>query len=97
MILEATAPKEDDLIVISSPLNRTTSVSFKLTNHRKKTAFFTASFTPESDPEFTIMPKQGDMERHGTEGTTFIISFTPIEYGKILKGKLIIQTDELYW
>jgi len=37
------------------------------------------------------------MERHGTEGTTFIISFTPIEYGKILKGKLIIQTDELYW
>jgi len=57
MILEATAPKEDDLIVISSPLNRTTSVSFKLTTHRKKTAFFTASFTPESDPEFTIMPK----------------------------------------
>ena len=37
------------------------------------------------------------MERHGTEGTTFIISFTPVEYGKTLQGKLIIQTDELYW
>jgi len=56
LVLEATAPKEDDLIVISSPLNRTTSVSFKLTNHRKNTAFFTASFTPELDPEFTSMP-----------------------------------------
>ena len=96
-MLEATAPKEDDLITISSPLNRTSSVSFKLTNYKKKTAFFTAAFTPDSDPEFTIMPKQGDMERHGTEGTTFIISFTPVEYGKTLQGKLIIQTDELYW
>jgi len=36
------------------------------------------------------MPKQGMMEKHGTEGTTFIISFTPVEYGKILRGKLII-------
>ena len=64
MILEATAPQEDDLIVISSPLNRTTSVSFKLTNHKKQYAHFTAQFTPESDPEFTIMPKSGELQRY---------------------------------
>jgi hypothetical protein len=97
MVLEATVPKEDDIIVISSPLHRTTSVSFKLTNQKKQYASFTASFTPDSDPEFTVMPKSGELERLGTEGTTFIISFTPIEYGKMRKGKLIIQTDEMYW
>lgn len=90
MVLEATEPKEDDLIVISSPLHRTTSVSFKLTNRHKHYAPFVAQFTPDSDPEFTIMPKSGDLEPYQREGTTFIISFTPIEYGKTRKGKLII-------
>lgn len=27
----------------------------------------------------------------------FNISFTPVEYGKIKVGKLIIQTDQMYW
>ena len=31
------------------------------------------------------------------EGTQFIVSFTPVEYGKMKTGKLIIQTDEMYW
>jgi hypothetical protein len=35
IMLEASNPKEDDQIVIQSPLNRTTSVSFKLTNQKK--------------------------------------------------------------
>jgi hypothetical protein len=55
--LEATEPEEDDVIVISSPLNRTTSVSFKLTNKVKAYARFFAGFSPESDAEFSVMPK----------------------------------------
>ena len=43
------------------------------------------------------MPKTGVLEPYTRDGTTFIISFTPIEYGKARKGKLIIQTDEMYW
>ncbi|CAD8106047.1 unnamed protein product [Paramecium primaurelia] len=97
IILEATPPDEDDVIIISSPLNKTTSVSFKLTNKTKNYAKFNAGFTPDSDAEFSIIPKVGDLEPYGREGTTFVISFTPIEYGKIRKGKLIIQTDEMYW
>jgi hypothetical protein len=31
------------------------------------------------------------------EGTSFIVSFTPIEYGKMKVGKLVVQTDEMYW
>lgn len=40
MVIEATEPKEDDLIIISSPLHKTTSVSFKLTNKSKGYAGF---------------------------------------------------------
>jgi hypothetical protein len=53
-------------------------------------ADFTANFTAESDPEFTVYPKIGKLESYGRDGTNFIISFTPIEYGKIRHAKLII-------
>lgn len=35
MSLEATEPDIDDLIVITSPLNKPTSVSFRITNRTK--------------------------------------------------------------
>ena len=95
--IESTIPDEDDTLVVYSPLNTTRSVSFKLTNRSKSFATFNAFFTPESDPEFTILPRTGELEPLGREGTTFVISFTPMEYGKIRKGKLIIETEELFW
>jgi hypothetical protein len=79
--LESTPPDVDDLIVISSPLHKTSSVSFKLTNRYKNTVSFKAAFTPNSDQEFTISPTKGDLSGFGKEGTQFIISFTPLEYG----------------
>ena len=30
-------------------------------------------------------------------GNQFIVSFTPVEYGKTIVGKLIIETDEMQW
>ena len=56
--MEATEPEEDDVIVISSALNRTTSVSFKLTNKTKGYAKFVAAFSPDSDAEFSVIPKR---------------------------------------
>ena len=53
-------------------------------------AEFTANFTAESDPEFSVFPKSGVLESYGRDGTNFIITFTPIEYGKIRNAKLII-------
>jgi len=97
IFLEATQPDEDDTLKIYSPLNSTRSVSFKLTNRYKCFASFNAFFTPDSDPEFNIMPRSGELEPLGREGRNFIISFTPIDYGKIRKGKLIIETEELFW
>ena len=95
--LEASPPDVDDLIVISSPLHKTSSVSFKLTNRYKQFAKYLAAFTPNSDQEFTVSPKSGSLEPFGREGTQFVISFTPLEYGQIKQGKLVIETDEMYW
>lgn len=43
------------------------------------------------------MPKSGMLEPYGKDGTNFIISFTPTEYGKAKVGRLVIQTDEMQW
>lgn len=95
--LEATEPDEDDVIQIFSPINKTSSVSFRLANRYKNYSPFTAFFSPDSDPEFSVMPRTGDLEPYGREGKNFIVSFTPVEYGKMKQGKLIIQTEDLYW
>ena len=95
MVFEALDPEPDDSILIQSPLHKTSSVSFKLTNHMRTFAEFTAFFTPDSAPEFVVYPKTGLLEPYGKEGTTFIVSFTPTEYGKAKVGKLVIQTEEM--
>ena len=96
-IFEALEPEMDDIITIQSPLHKTSSVSFKLTNHMKAFAEFTAHFTADSAAEFVVHPKQGLLEPYGKEGTNFIVSFTPTEYGKAKIGKLVIQTEEMQW
>jgi len=99
LYLEATFPDPDDTILITSAINKTSSVSFKLNNYSKYAAEFNAAFTADSDTEFTVLPKSGVLEpaKNDIEGTTFIISFTPLEYGKQKTGKLVIQTDEMLW
>jgi len=34
---------------------------------------------------------------HGKDGTTFSLSYTPIEYGKEKHGKLLIYTESMLW
>jgi len=63
--LEATPPNADDVINIRSLMNKTSSVTFKLTNIAKRSAPYEAYFTPESDSEFTVMPKSGLLSKHG--------------------------------
>lgn len=65
MIFESIDPEVDDVIVIQSPLQKTSSVSFKLTNHLKAYAEFSAHFTAESAAEFVVYPKNGLLEPYG--------------------------------
>ena len=85
----------DDIITIQSPLHKTSSVSFRLSNHMKQYAEFSAHFTQDSAQEFAVHPKNGQLEPYGKEGTNFIVSFTPTEYGKQKIGRLVIQTEEM--
>jgi hypothetical protein len=95
MVFEALEPEVDDTILIQSPLQKTSSVSFRLSNHLKTMADFSAFFTPDSAGEFVVYPKSGLLEPYGKDGTNFIVSFTPTEYGKMKMGKLVIQTEEM--
>jgi len=73
-------------------------VQFRLNNvNPKMSSDFVAEFTHDSASEFSIYPKSGKLEPAMRDGTSFIISYTPVEYGKVKIGKLIIQTDEMYW
>lgn len=97
VVFESLEPEVDDVIVIQSPLHKTSSVSFKLNNHLKSFAEFTAFFTADSAAEFVVYPKNGLLEPYGKEGTNFIVSFTPTEYGKAKIGRMVIQTEEMQW
>eukprot|EP00913_Durusdinium_trenchii_P004562 g4237.t1 len=37
------------------------------------------------------------LEPAGTNGTTFVVTYKPTEYGKPVQGKLIIQTEDVFW
>merc|ERR1719230_1178460 len=97
MKLEATEPEVDDTIAIQSPLNKPASVAFRLSNHSSAYAEFDAFFDAESAYEFTVSPTSGVLEPAGSNGTTFIVTYKPTEYGKPVQGKLIIQTEDVFW
>ena len=84
--------------MIEANIHRTSSVSFKLTNQFNSYAPFEAFFTPDSSHEFSVYPTTGTLEPYDSrDGTSFIVSFTPAEYGKRLVGRLVVQTEEMQW
>lgn len=93
----ATEPELDDIIRIEAALRRTSSVCFRLTNQWPVPAQFQAYFTADSPFEFSLHPHSGFLEPAGSDGTQFVVSFSPQEYGTMLKAKLIIQTSDMQW
>jgi len=90
--------KVDDVISIQAALQQTSSVSFQLKNQFEGPASFRAYLTVESALQFAVHPTSGVLAgRDEDEGTTFIVSFTPTEYGKVVKAKLIVETKEMQW
>lgn len=87
----------DDVITIEAPIHRTASVSFELNNITASSSTFRAFFTSQSAPQFEVYPKNGVLEPPGGDSTKFVVSFSPKEYGKVLIGKLVIQTKEMQW
>merc|ERR1719379_2416514 len=95
--LDVAEPEVDDRILIESPLNKQASVAFRLCNNTAAYAEFQAYFASDSAYEFTVSPTSGVLEPAGKAGTTFVITYRPTEYGKPVTGRLIIQTEDVFW
>ena len=97
IVLEAGEPQPDDVILIEAPINKTAQVQFKLCNAFDDDAPFQAYFSSDSASVFTVTPGAGVLTRAGTAGSLFTVSYTPVEYGKPVKGRLIVLTEEMQW
>jgi len=97
MTLEATEPEPDDMIKIEAANNTTANVVFRLNNRFLAYAQFQAYFSTDSAYTLSVSPTSGVLAPYGGEGTQFVVSFSPIEYGKPQKGRLVIETDEMMW
>lgn len=55
-------------------------------------ASYQAYLLGNSDPEFSVSPSSGELPPVDcNQGALLIISFTPNKYGKVYKGKLVVQ------
>ncbi|XP_070190234.1 cilia and flagella-associated protein 47-like isoform X3 [Littorina saxatilis] len=94
----ATDPPVDDIIhVEASGLGKLSSVGFRLHSQTKLPAIFNAYFEEGSDHELNVAPQTGELLPEAMGGTVFNVSFTPMVYGRIYKGKLIIQSPDMQW
>eukprot|EP00163_Fabomonas_tropica_P020793 TRINITY_DN366_c0_g1_i2.p1 TRINITY_DN366_c0_g1~~TRINITY_DN366_c0_g1_i2.p1 ORF type:complete len:2833 (+),score=824.11 TRINITY_DN366_c0_g1_i2:1027-9525(+) len=103
--LRATPPELDDVIVIESQLNQASSVSFELFNPFPAFSPFTTrleganqSSTNDVVQEMSVFPSTGVLAPFGTEQPTeFVITYSPIRYGKTLTANLIVTSAEMQW
>jgi len=97
LVFEASEPAPDDIIYLEAPIHKTAQVQFKLCNAFDDEAAYTAYFSQESPSIFAVTPMQGVLPRAGTAGALFTVSYTPTEYGKPVRGTLVILTDDMQW
>lgn len=95
--LESSEPAPDDVIRLTAPVGGTDKVSFRLTNRFLGYSSFEAYFSARSSPHFTVTPSSGVLAPYGSEGTQFIITFSPKEYGTRERANLIVMTEEAQW
>ena len=73
--LVASQPEVDDEIRIEGHVNRTSSVSFRITNQFDTEAPFKAYFSSESPPEFSVTPTAGMLEPYGKTFAEIYLDF----------------------
>jgi len=96
--LDATEPPPDDIIKLVAAVGTADKISFRLTNRFLGYSPFQAYFTAQSSPHFSVSPGTGVLAPFGSsEGTQFIVTFKPREYGTRERAFLIISTEEAQW
>jgi hypothetical protein len=81
--LESSDPEPDDVIHLTAPVGGSDRVSFRLSNRFLGLSNFEAYFTSKSSPHFAVSPATGVLAQYGSEGTPFVVTFAPVEYGVI--------------
>ena len=61
--------------------------------NRSPTAY-QAYLLGSSDREFSVSPSSGELPPVDNQGTLLIVSFTPTKYGKVYRGKLVVQVSK---
>ena len=96
--LDVDDPEPDDTIEIEANLHSTAKVTFKLVNSNSiEYTPFSAFFSTDSAHTLTVSPSHGLLAPVGSTGTQFDISFAPVKYGMLQRGRLIIQTEDMMW
>jgi hypothetical protein len=78
--LEATEPSPDDTVRMTAAVGSTDKVSFRLSNRFLGYSPFQAYFAPRSSPHFSVYPSAGVLAPFGSEGTQFVVTFSPTDY-----------------
>ena len=95
--VEALEPEPDDVVNLVAAVGETDKVSFRLSNRFLGYSNFQAYFSARSSPNFTITPPTGVLAPFGSDGTQFVVTFSPVEYGPMERAQLTIQTEETQW
>lgn len=54
-------------------------------------ATYQAYLLGNSDPELSVSPSSGELPPVDNLGSLLIVAFTPTKYGKVYRGKLVVQ------
>ena len=95
--LEANDPEPDDIINLIAPVGGIDKVKFRLSNRFLGFSNFNAYFSNKSSPHFSVSPAQGVLAPYGSDGSEFVISFSPVTYGIKDVAYLTIVTDDAQW
>lgn len=95
--IESTQPKPDDTIRLRAAVGSSDSVYFRLNNRFLTFSPFKCFFAPRSSTRFTVTPNSGVLPPYGSEGSTFMVTFSPTEYGNFQRAHLIISSDDAQW
>lgn len=81
--LDATEPEPDDIIKLTAPVGSSDKVTFRLNNRFLGYSTFQAYYSAKSSPHFSVSPSTGTLAPYGADGTPFVVTFAPIDYGTI--------------
>lgn len=95
--MDASEPVPDDTISLIAPVGQSEQVTFKLANRFLGYSEFQAFFSSKSSPHFSVFPGTGMLPPFGSDGTPFVVTFAPTEYGQIEVANLNIVTKEAQW